>query len=76
MSASLASGSFRPVGVFPAVLSSFARYGRWVWRGLEALGNARARAHMLQTAARYDDLNPERAQLLRQAAKGLSPGAN
>jgi hypothetical protein len=72
MSASLASGTYRPIAFGPAVVSSFQHWGRVLWFALEALGRGRARAHLLQTAAQYEHINPDKALLLRQAALALS----
>ncbi|MEK8053052.1 hypothetical protein AACH10_22555 [Ideonella sp. DXS22W] len=76
MSASLTSGTYprgaAQHGPLAAVVSSFARWGGLLWRGLTALGAARARQHLLSVAAQYDYTNPALARQLRQSVQSIA----
>ena len=45
----------------------FARIGASVWKGLEALGRARARRELMALAALHESTQPELAKELRAA---------
>lgn len=76
MSASLTSGTYprgaAQHGPIAAVGSSFARWGRALWRGLMALGASRARLHLTALAAQYEYTDPALARQLRQSVGAIT----
>lgn len=71
MSASITSGSYHPIGILPALVSSFGRWGRVVWRGLLLIGASRADSHLRALALQYEHTQPELAARLRDSARNL-----
>lgn len=75
MSASLTSGTYPRAGArnafLPSVASSFARWGRALWRGLTTLGRARARAQLTALAQQYERTNPALARQMRLSLDSL-----
>ena len=75
MSASLTSGTYPRAGarvaLLPSVVSSFARWGAVLWRGLTALGRARARAQLTALAQQYELTDPAMAQQMRLSLQAL-----
>jgi hypothetical protein len=60
-----------PVAMPPGAIwaaSAFAAAGRWVWGAMVALGQQRAARKMRALAAHYERIDPERAQMLRDAS--------
>lgn len=61
-----------PVAIPPqrSVLhAALARTGQWVWRAMEAHGQARARRELLQLADRCEKYQPDLARELRAASR-------
>lgn len=56
-----------PAGAQSAGL--MARIGASVWKGLEAVGRARARRELMALAARHESTQPEFAEELRAACR-------
>jgi hypothetical protein len=50
-----------------------ARFGAAVWRSFEVAGRVRARRHLFDFADRCQDLQPELAKELREAARAGTP---
>lgn len=75
MSASLTSGTYPRAGAriafLPSVASSFACWGRVLWRALNALGRARARAQLTALAQQYEHTNPALARQMRLSLASL-----
>lgn len=69
MSGSLSSGSFHPVGIIPAIGSSFARWGRLIWQGLFDVGSAKASEELHRLAVRHESGHPVLAQELHRLAQ-------
>ena len=78
MSASLTSGTYprgaAAHGPLVAVGSSFARWGRALWRGMSAVGASRARSHLLSLAAQYEHSDPALARQLRASVDSIGRG--
>ena len=55
--------------VAPALAARIKDAARALWRGLEAIGRSRAVWYLEHAAAGYDNLRPELARSLREAAR-------
>ncbi len=51
-----------------------ARFGAWLWRALEATGQARARRHLIEFADRCETNQPQLAKELRAASNDMLMG--
>jgi hypothetical protein len=66
------AASTRIAVLYAAVADRAARFGRAVWRGLEAQGQRRSTRELLALADRWEHMNPTLARELRSYARGGS----